>query len=96
MEPVFAKSSSHGHAAQTQQGPRDAWNAWEEGRWRKGGEFLPYSGPKAAVADRNPCTHTTAIVPILEPREQARKALLPALPACGMSKTLMTWGTCSV
>lgn len=96
MEPVFAKSSSHGHAAQTQQGPRDTWNAWEEGRWRKGGEFLPYSGARAAVAGRNPSTHTSAIIPILEPGEQARKAWLAALRACGRSETLMTWGTCSV
>lgn len=30
MESVFAKRSSHGHAAQIQQGPGDTWNAWEE------------------------------------------------------------------
>lgn len=30
MESVFAKRSSHGHAAQIEQGPGDTWNAWEE------------------------------------------------------------------
>lgn len=30
MKAVFAKSSSHGHAAQTQQGPWDAWRGQEE------------------------------------------------------------------
>lgn len=27
MKPVFAKNSSHGHTAQTQQGPGDTWIA---------------------------------------------------------------------
>lgn len=57
MEPVFAKSSSHGHTAQTQQGPRDTWSAREEGRRRKEVSPSPNSGVKAAVAEGTPA-HT--------------------------------------
>lgn len=40
MESVFAKSSSHSHPAQVQQGPGDTWNAMGE-RDREGGRLIP-------------------------------------------------------
>lgn len=42
MESVFAESSSHGHAAQVQQGPGDTWSAVGEGGGdREGGGLIP-------------------------------------------------------
>ena len=67
MQSVFAESSSHGHAAQVQQGPGDTWTpgGWgEKERQRWGINSPPNSeDPRPAVTDRHNSTEALCQLP---------------------------------
>lgn len=79
MEPVFAKSSSHGHTAQGQQGPRDTWGAGGEGDEER---LVPSRlRSDGAVTGRSTCTHAPCQRPNSGASRAGKKACYPLRPS---------------